>query len=92
MYVETRSGWLSDRSVCYLASARPVLAQDTGLEPCYPIGHGLVAFSNFEEAIAGVAAISSDYERHAAAARALAEERFDSDKVLSRLLVRLGVG
>jgi hypothetical protein len=92
MYVETRSGWLSDRSVCYLASARPVLAQDTGLEPSYPIGDGLVSFSNFEEAIAGVTAISSDYQRHAAAARALAEERFDSDKVLSRLLVRLGVG
>src|SRR5262249_46291961 len=30
MYVATRSGWLSDRSLCYLASGRPVLAQDTG--------------------------------------------------------------
>ena len=29
-YVESHCGWFSDRSVCYLASARPVIAQDTG--------------------------------------------------------------
>ncbi len=29
-YVESRCGWFSDRSVCYLASGRPVIAQDTG--------------------------------------------------------------
>ena len=38
MYVDTRSGWFSERSICYLASGRPVLAQDTGLSDRYPLG------------------------------------------------------
>src|SRR5215471_17529139 len=29
-YVAARCGWFSDRSICYLASGRPVLAQETG--------------------------------------------------------------
>jgi hypothetical protein len=89
MYVETRSGWFSDRSVCYLASGRPVLAQDTGFEGLYPVGEGLVAFQTLEEAIEGVEAISGDYERHASAAREIAEEHFDSDRVLAGLLSAL---
>jgi len=89
MYVATRSGWLSDRSVCYLASGKPVLAQDTGLRDRYPVGEGLLVFSTLEEAAAGVEAIERDYERHSAAARALAEEHFDACKVLGRLLDRL---
>jgi hypothetical protein len=86
MYVDTRSGWFSERSACYLASGRPVLAQDTGLRDLYPVGEGLLAFSTFEEAVGAVEAIAADRERHAAAARALAEEYFDSDRVLKRLL------
>jgi hypothetical protein len=91
MYVQSNSGWLSDRSLCYLASSRPVLAQDTGFRHRYPTGEGLFAFSTLDEARAGVEAIRSDPERHARAARALAEEYFDSDKVLTRLLEELGV-
>lgn len=91
MYVATRSGWLSDRSVCYLASGKPVLAQDTGLADHYPVGEGLVTFSTLEEAAAGVEAIERDYERHSAAARALAEDCFDARKVLTRLLDRLAL-
>ena len=89
-YVETRSGWFSDRSICYLASGKPVLAQDTGLDH-YPTGEGLITFSTMDEAVAGVEAIESDYDRHTRAARQLAEDRFDSDRVLGRLLERLGV-
>lgn len=91
MYVQSNSGWFSDRSICYLASGRPVLAQDTGLERRYPTGEGLLTFRTVEEALAGVEEISRDYGRHARAARALAEEYFDSDKVLGRLLSKLGV-
>lgn len=91
MYVETQSGWFSDRSACYLASGRPVLAQDTGLESLYPLGEGLIAFRTLEEAVAGVEAISADYERHASAAREIAEEHFDSDRVLAGLLSALRV-
>jgi hypothetical protein len=91
LYVETKGGWLSDRSLCYLASGNPVLAQDTGLRHRYPSGEGLVFFSTLEEAQAGVEDISQNYARHARAARALAEEHFDSDIVLPRLLEALGV-
>jgi hypothetical protein len=89
MYVETRGGWFSDRSACYLASGKPVLAQDTGLESLYPTGEGLVTFSTLDEAACGVDAISRNHSRHARAARALAEKFFDSDKVLTALLDKL---
>jgi hypothetical protein len=85
LYVDTRSGWLSDRSVCYLASGKPVLDQDTGFARDYPTGEGLLTFTTLEEAAAGVEEIERDYERHSAAARALAEEHFDSDRVLGRV-------
>jgi hypothetical protein len=91
MYVQTASGWLSDRSLCYLASGKPVLAQDTGFTRLYPTGAGLLAFTTLDEALAGVEAVSRDYDRHARAARDLAEECFASDKVLGRLLDKLGV-
>ena len=54
MYVETKSGWFSDRSICYLASGKPVLHQDTGLKHLYPTGEGLIVFSTLDEAAAGV--------------------------------------
>jgi hypothetical protein len=91
MYVQTRGGWFSDRSACYLATGRPVLAQDTGIRQVLPVGRGLLAFSTEEEAAAGVEDIFHDYPGHARAARALAEECLDSDKVLRRLLDKLGV-
>jgi hypothetical protein len=86
IYVQSRSGWVSERSICYLASGRPVLAQDTGLAERYPLGSGLLAFETIEQAAAGVEEIASDYRRHAADARAIAEAHFDSDAVLARLL------
>ena len=89
MYVDTACGWFSERSICYLASGRPVLAQDTGLAELYPLGEGLLAFSTLDEAVAGVEQIRSDPARHAHAARAIAVEHFDSDKVLGRLLEQL---
>jgi hypothetical protein len=91
MYVETQSGWFSDRSICYLASGKPVLAQDTGLQQLYPCGEGLLMFRSMEEAIAGVQKLSRDYRLHAMAARAIAAEYFDSNKVLRRLLQNLCV-
>ncbi len=91
IYVQTRGGWISDRSLCYLASGKPVLAQETGFSRHYPTGEGLISYSTLEEAVAGVEEITRDPDRHARAARALAEEYFDSDKVLARLLQKLGV-
>ncbi len=87
LYVDTNGGWFSDRSACYLASGRPVLAQRTGWQ--LPEGRGLLGFSTLAEAAEGVRAIRADYGTHARAARELAEEYFDSDKVLTRLLCSL---
>jgi hypothetical protein len=91
MYVQSRSGWFSDRSACYLAAGKPVLAQDTGLESVLPGGNGFITFRTTDDALAGVDAITSDYAAHCRNARALAEEYLDSDVVLSRLLEKLGV-
>jgi hypothetical protein len=91
VYVETNGGWFSDRTVCYLASGKPALVQDTGFSRNYPVGEGLICFRTLDEAIAGVERIASDYQRHCEAARALAETYFDSDKVLGRLLDEVGV-
>jgi hypothetical protein len=86
VYVETSSGWFSDRTTRYLASGKPALVQDTGFGTSIPTGDGLVAFGTLDEAAAGAEAIAEDYARHSRAARALAEEYFDSDKVLAKLL------
>jgi hypothetical protein len=81
-----RTGWLSDRSACYLASGRPVLAEDTGVRHHYPTGAGLSCFRSLEEAAAGAAAIDADYRHHSRAARAFAEEFLDSRRSLSAML------
>ena len=86
IYVGTRSGWFSDRSAAYLACGKPTLLQDTGFSRLLPTGEGLVTFTTFDEAIEGAAKIASNYAHHCRAARALAEEYFDSDKVLAKLL------
>jgi hypothetical protein len=91
MYVQSNSGWFSDRSICYLASGRPVLAQDTGIERLYATGEGLLTFSTVDEARAAVEDLDRDYPKHARAAFSIAEAYFDSNKVLKRLLGKLGV-
>jgi hypothetical protein len=85
-YVQTRAGWFSDRSVCYLAAGRPVLIQDTGLSDWLPTGKGVVTFSNLDEAMRGVEEINRNYEQHRAAARKIAEEVFSAEKVLPGLI------
>jgi hypothetical protein len=91
VYVDTNSGWFSDRTVRYLASGRPALVQDTGLSRHYPVGEGLLAFRTLEEAVEGTERIARDYERHCRAARRLAEEYFDSDKVIRGLAAEIGL-
>jgi hypothetical protein len=85
-YVRTRGGWFSDRSVCYLASGRPVLVQDTGLGDWLPTGEGVVTFGDVPGAVRGIEAINADYGRHRRAARRLAEEVFAAGRVLPPLL------
>lgn len=91
LYVETRSGWLSDRTARYLASGRPAVVQDTGFADVVPAGEGLLAFSDLTGAAAAARSVLEDYERHAKAARALAEEYFAAEVVLGRFLEDLDV-
>jgi hypothetical protein len=91
-YVASRSGWFSDRSACYLASGRPVVAQDTGFGQRLPTGEGLLAFCTPAEAVEALERIDADYARHAAAARRVATDELDSAAVLRDLLRHAGVG
>jgi hypothetical protein len=90
-YVKTRSGWLSDRTVCYLASGRPALVQETGMSKHLPTGLGLVTFTTIDEAVRGIESINADYPAHCAAARKLAEDKFSAPKVLQSILERASV-
>jgi hypothetical protein len=89
--VRLRSGWFSERSACYLAAGRPVVTQNTGFGTVLPTGEGLFAFDTMEEILAAFDAIRGDYARHARAARAIAEEYFRAETVLTKLLLDLGL-
>ena len=90
LYVDTRSGWFSDRSACYLASGRPVLAQDTGLRARCPPARGCSRSRRSTRRPRRSRRSSRDYERHSRAAREIAEEHFAAERVLPRLLERAG--
>jgi hypothetical protein len=89
-YKDFNTGWFSDRSVAYLASGRPVLAEDTGFAQHLPTGRGLVSFKSMTEAVAGVQEIDGNYPVHARVARELAEEYFNSQKWLPSMLSACG--
>ena len=86
IFRELKTGWFSDRSACYLASGRPVLAEETGFSEYLPSGEGLVGFGNLDEAVMGAAEIDAHYDRHRQAARALAEAFLDSQRTLEAML------
>jgi len=90
VHTELKTGWFSDRSAGYLASGRPVLAEDTGFTEYLPTGRGLLSFNDPEQALAGVAEIERDYSQHIRAARELAEEYLGSEKWLSYMLCKCG--
>jgi len=89
-YVRTRPGWVSDRTVCYLASGRPCVVQDTGAARLLPPSAGLRFFTSLDEAAEALRAIERDYRTAARAARALAEEVFSTAAVLPGLLRATG--
>ena len=90
-YVSSRSGWFSERTAAYLALGKPVVVQDTGFRPYYPIGEGLFDFTNLDEATAAIESIESNYRRHCEAARSIAESHFAAGTVLTRLLQQVGL-
>jgi len=89
-YVKARSGWMSDRTICYLASGRPCVVEATGAEKHLPESAGLRFFRSLEEAAAAFAAIEADYAAASRAARRLAEEVFSTRVALPALLDAAG--
>jgi glycosyltransferase involved in cell wall biosynthesis len=75
-----------DRSIMYLATGKPVLLQDTGFSELLPCGAGLFAWRTIDDIAAAVETINRDYATHCRAARRVAAEQFDSDRVLGALL------
>jgi len=89
-YVKANTGWFSCRSSCYLAAGRPVVTQDTSWSRHLPTGRGLLAFHDQESAIDALRQVEADPKMHAAAAREIAHEYFDSSRVLREMLDRMG--
>jgi len=84
--VKLQNGWISDRSLCYLASGKPVVMQDTGPNPYVPFGEGIFRFSTPEEAAEALATVNADYEKHCRRAREIAETYFDARQAAEKIL------
>lgn len=89
--VMSRCGWVSDRTVCYLAAGRPAIVQDTGIGAVLPVGEGLVTFRTAEEAFGAIEDVAANYDRHAEAARALVDRYFDADRVVGDIVAAIGL-
>jgi hypothetical protein len=85
-YVRPKTGWFSDRTACYLAAGRPVITQESGFSKFLPSAKGLFGFSNMEEILKAIDAIESDYEGNCRAAKEVAVEYFEAEKVIGALL------
>ncbi len=81
-----RNGWISDRTLCYLASGRPAIVQDTGPNALIEGGAGLLRFGSLQEAAGAINSVNQHYDEHSAAARELAISHFDARKVASEIL------
>ena len=91
-YVVSRTGWFSERSACYLASGRPVVAHDTGFGDWLQTGCGVLQFSDIREAAAAIETVNGDYPAHCRGAREIAETYFAADRVLGSLIERTFAG
>jgi hypothetical protein len=90
-YVRLSTGWFSDRSACYLAAGRPVITQETGFTKTYGGKLGLLSFQSVDDIVDAVKMINANYAKHSGAARALACEFFEAEKVLESVLDRAGI-
>src|SRR5262249_26967071 len=85
-YLKMQTAWVSDRTLCYLASGKPAGGQHTGPSAFLPNGEGLFRFSTAREAALALAAINMDYRAHSRAAREIAETFFDAKAVVTEIL------
>jgi hypothetical protein len=87
-YVRLETAWVSDRTLCYLASGKPAVVQHTGQSRFLPNSAGLFRFRELKEAAECVERVRVDYEHQSKLARNLAEEYFDARKVVANVLER----
>jgi hypothetical protein len=85
-YIKLETAWISDRTLCYLASGKPAVVQHTGPSAFLPDSEGLFRFSTPREAADAFEKINHDYARHSRVARQIAEDFFDAKKVLTEIL------
>jgi hypothetical protein len=84
--LQLQNAWVSDRTICYLASGKPAIVQHTGPSRFLPDAEGLFRFRDIDEAARMISLVESDYDQQCRAARALAETCFDAEKVIGRVL------
>ena len=84
------NAWISDRTLCYLASGKPAVVQHTGESRFLPSNEGLFRFKSMQEASRFLDHLEQpeNYAAHCQAARAIVEEHFDAEKVMRSLLTR----
>jgi hypothetical protein len=85
-YVQLATAWISDRTLCYLASSKPAVVQHTGPSRFLPEREGVLRFRTPGEAAALLDVAARHYDEQAEAARALAERHFEARKVVGRVL------
>ena len=86
--IRLQNAWISDRTLCYLASGKPAVIQHTGASRFLPDGAGLFRFHDLQQAAGFLESVAADYDRQCLLARALAEEYFDAQKVIAKILER----
>ncbi len=89
--VKLSPGWISDRTICYLASGRPCVVQETGAGRHLPQSRGLQFFTTPDEAVEALRAVERDYDRASREARGLAEEFFATAVVVPKLVDIIGL-
>jgi hypothetical protein len=87
--IRFQNAWISDRTICYLATGRPAVVQHTGPSELLPDDEGLFRFADIDGAVSAFEELERRPQYHARAARALVEEQFDSSVVLGGLLSEL---
>lgn len=88
-YVLSRGGWISDRSVIYLALERPVVLQDTGWPEVVPSRPGLLPFNDVNGAARRIAEAEQNLEAQSGGARELADTVFSPASSLAPIFERL---
>ena len=84
--LKLENAWMSNRTLCYLASGKPAVVQHTGTSRFLPDDSGLFRFRGLQEATRCVKQAVAEYENHCKFARSLAEQYFDATKVTGVLL------